>query len=200
MKKDIFAGIGLGLLVGGIIGLSIAEVTGLILGALTSILTAFFGLRPTKEGETGNKIIIGAFSLICLLAILGGMFLRTNNAFSPSLEEEINSYKNADFTVEEIKNILMVKKFGLVPHEYQFIAEAKTISDQTVLMADETEQLYLCASLTANSDLNDIKDAFRDSGGKYAAMYKKLDTIIDDDAELKATLLYLKELICEANH
>jgi len=59
MKRDLISGFALGLLVGLLIGLSIAQVTGIILGALTSLLAAFFGLRPDKEGETGNKVVIG---------------------------------------------------------------------------------------------------------------------------------------------
>ena len=55
MKRDLISGFALGLLVGLLIGLSIAQVTGIILGALTSLLAAFFGLRPDKEGETGNE-------------------------------------------------------------------------------------------------------------------------------------------------
>lgn len=196
MKKDIFAGIGLGLLVGGIIGLSIAEVTGLILGTLTSLLTAFFGLRPAKEGERGNKLIIGSFSLVCMLGILGGMYLRNNNSFAPSLEEEINTYKKAQFSTEEIKQILMVKKFGLVPEQYQYIAEAKSKGDQTVLMADDINGVYLCTAITPQSTLQDILEAFNDSGAKYADMAKNLRTFIKDDDELKNTLLYLKNVIC----
>lgn len=199
MKKDIFAGIALGLLVGGIIGLSIAEVTGLILGTLTSLLTAFFGLRPEKEGESGNKVIIGSFSFVCMLAILGGMYLRNNNSFAPSLEEEISTYKKAQFTTEEIKQIILVKKFGLVPEQYQFIAEAKTKGDQTVLMADEMEKSYLCSAITPQSSLQDLLDAFNDSGSKYASMAHELRNIIKDDDELTSTLIYLKTVICESN-
>ena len=54
MKRDLISGFALGLLVGLLIGLSIAQVTGVILGALTSLLAAFFGLRPDKEGETAH--------------------------------------------------------------------------------------------------------------------------------------------------
>lgn len=199
MKKDIFAGVCLGLLVGSIIGLSIAEVTGIILGTLTSLLTAFFGLRPTKEGESGNKVIIGSFSLICLLGILGGMYLRNNNSFAPSLADEIKEYKQAQFTPEEIRNIIMIKRFGLVPQQYEFVAEAKSKGDQTVLMADEMGNAFLCSAITPQSPLEDILDAFNNSGVKYAHMATELRNIIHDDEELLATLTYLKNVICASN-
>lgn len=197
MKKDIFAGVGLGLLVGAIIGLSIAEVTGLILGTLTSLLTAFFGLRPTKKGEAGNKVIIGSFSLICLVGILGGMYLRNNNSFAPSLKEEIEEFQDANFTPEQIRNIIMVKRFGLVPEQYSFIAEAKSKGDQTVLMSAELENVFLCSAITSQSTLPEILEAFNDSGAAYANMARELQNIIKDDDELMSTLIYFKNVICE---
>ena len=196
MKKDIYAGIALGILVGGIIGLSIAQVTGIILGALTSLLAAFFGLRPNNEGETGNQMIIGTFSIACLFAIFGGLYIRTNNLFSPSLEKDIKLYQEAKFTSDEIKQIILVKKLGLIPKEFSFVPEAKSTNDQTVLMAGD-EGIFLCNDITENSTLTEIKLSFDNSGGKYQKIEQNLSEIISDTTELRNTLLYLKDLICE---
>lgn len=200
MKKDIISGLALGLLVGIIIGLSIAQVTGIILGSLTSLLAAFFGLRPTKEGEVGNKTIIGAFSISCLLAILFGIYMRTHDLLAPSLQSEIKSYKEAQFTTQEIKDILYLKKFGLVPQSgYTYSSEAMTNAQlkSTVLMAGENDELPLCISLDDSSSLDDIIDAFNASGGNYQRLQQGLSNAISNEETLRVTLLHIKQLLCD---
>jgi hypothetical protein len=198
MRKDVFAGIGLGLLVGTIIGLSIAQVTGIILAALTSILAAFFGFKESKDAGSGNQIIIGTFGFTCLLAIVLGVYLRTHNTFSPSLSQDIQAYKNANFSNEEIKKIILFKELGIVPQGYTFSKEAKEAgrATQSVLMAGEGSLPLLCESITKESTLDEIKKAYDNSGGKYQDMEHELSTIISDTAELKKTLMYLSSLLC----
>jgi hypothetical protein len=198
MKKDAFAGIGLGLLVGTIIGLSIAQVTGIILAALTSILAAFFGFKETKDAGQGNQIIIGTFGFTCLIAILLGVFLRTHNAFSPSLSQDLQPYKEANFSNEEIKKIMLFKDLGIVPEGYTFSKEAKEAgkASQSVLMAGEGTLPLLCESITKQSTLSEVQKAFDDSGAKYQDMERQLTTIVSDTAELKKTLTYLSSLLC----
>jgi len=198
MKRDIFSGIALGLLVGVLIGLSIAQVTGIILGALTSLLAAFFGLRPDKEGETGNKVIIAYFSISCFLAIFGGIFMRTHDLLAPSLEHEIAQYKKANFTDSEIKEILYVKKFGLLTNpNLSFNKDAATLnaSKSTLLMADES-QLTLCVTIDESSTLQELKEAYYASGGKFQRLYVQMMANADTVA-LKAALVDLKEILCE---
>jgi len=197
MKKNIFAGLGLGLLIGTIIGLSIAQVTGIILGALTSLLAAFFGLRSNKDGEIGNQIIIGTFSISCLLSIFFGLYIRTHNLLSPSLSSEIKEYKNAYFDTAEIKKIILFKELGLIPDGYNFSKEKKQTNRQTALMAGNQGVIDLCNAVDDNSTLKDVKEAFDESGGKYSEIEKRLTLAIADSTELRNTLLFFKKLICE---
>jgi len=197
MKKEIFAGFGLGLLVGTIIGLSIAEVTGIILGALTSLLAAFFGLRGNKEGEAGNQVAIGAFSIVCVLSIFFGLFIRTHNLLSQSLENEIKEYKAANFDTSEIKKIILFKHVGLIPEGYSFSKDAIQSSRNSVLMSGDEGAIYLCDAVNDNSDLDEIKRAFDNSGGKFATIERKLTNVIPDTAKLRSTLIFFKTIICE---
>lgn len=196
MKKNIFAGIGLGLLTGTIIGLSIAEVTGIILGALTSLLAAFFGLRANKEGERGNQIIIGTFSVTCLVSIFFGLFIRTHNLLSPSLASEIKEYKDAYFDTVEIKKIILFKELGLIPNGYSFSKEAKQLNRQSLLMAGDNNSMELCSLISDDSSLPDIKEAYDVSGGKYKEIETQLSMVIKDTTDLRNTLLTLKQIIC----
>ncbi|MFN8257844.1 MAG: hypothetical protein U0W24_19260 [Bacteroidales bacterium] len=197
MKKEIFSGLGLGLLIGIIIGLSIAEVTGIILGALTSLLAAFFGLRSTLDGEKGNQLIIGTFSFSCVLSIFLGLFIRTHNLLAPSLTSQIKEYKLASFDSNEIKKIILLKEFGLVPEGSSFSKEAKQSTEKSVLMTSNNQELYLCNDIDSNSTLEEIKRAYVNSGSQYADFEIKLSNIITDKTELRNTLIYFKTLICD---
>lgn len=196
MKKDIFAGIGLGLLVGIIIGLSVAEVTGIILGALASMLAAFFGLRPAKDGETGNQVIIGTFGLICTLSIFIGLYMRTHNFLSPSLKSEITEYKEASFDQDDIKKIILYKELGLLPQGYTFSKELQH-ETSTSLMAGGDKNIYLCSAIDNTSSLSEIKQAYDDSGGTYKEVENRLTKAIQDTSELRSTLLFFKTILCK---
>ncbi|MEO6812869.1 MAG: hypothetical protein ABI172_03000 [Ginsengibacter sp.] len=197
MKKEIFAGLGLGILIGTIIGLSIAQVTGIILGALTSLLAAFFGLRGSKEGEKGNQMIIGTFSFACVLSVFLGLYIRTHNFFSPSLESEVKEYKTAFFDTSEIKKIILFKQLGLLPEGYSFSKDAIHTNQNSVLMSGDEKSLYLCEAIDENSSLDEIKKSFDNSGGKYSEIEKRLSLVISDTSNLRSTLLFFKSIICE---
>jgi hypothetical protein len=197
MKKEIFAGLGLGVLIGTIIGLSIAEVTGIILGALTSLLAAFFGLRSEKNGETGNQVRIGTFSFTCLLSIFMGLFIRSHNLLSPSLENEINDYRMAFFDTSEIKKIILFKQFGLIPQELSFSKEAARLNRNSVLMASETKSLFLCNDIDANSSLDDIRKSFDNTSSKLSELEKTLSNQLRDTVILRNILLSVKNALCE---
>ena len=195
MKKEIYAGLGLGLLIGFIIGLSIAQVTGIILAALTSLLAAFFGLQNNLEGKTGNKVVIGTFSFTCIISIFFGLYIRTHNLLSPSLESNIVTYKNSKlFDQKEIKEIILFKELGLIPSGFK-VKEDKVSPQSSVLMSGTDTSLNLCYSITNTSSLHDIKDAFIKSGPEYADLEKKI-SLIPDSVALRKTLLTLKSCLC----
>lgn len=161
MRKDIFSGAGLGLLVGVIIGISIAELTGIILGALTSLLAAFFGLRSNSEGEKGNQLVIGSFSFTCVLAIFLGLLIRTHNFLAPSLASQIKEYELASFDSAEIREIILLKEFGIIPEGYSFSKEARQMNRNSILMADETSETYnvQLASLNFENGIKQLTNA-----------------------------------------
>lgn len=195
-NREVFSGIGLGLLVGLIIGLSIAEVSGIILGALTSLLAVFFGLKP--EGESGNSksITIGSFSFSCVIAICIGLFMRANNVLTPSIENEVKEYQLANFDNAEIKQIILLKKLGIVPQGYTFSKDAIQSSSNTVLMSGDEQQKFLCGAINSESSLEEIKNAFIQSGSEYSELQSILEKSTDDSVKLRTALIQLKELLC----
>ena len=200
MKKEIFAGLGLGLLIGLIIGLSIAEVTGVILAALTSLLAAFFGLRSSIDGEKGNQIIIGTFGFSCILAILLGIFIRTHNSFSPSIENDIETYKKAKLTDKEVKDLILFKEFGLVPDGLTFSKEAKQNNRESVLMADKQKKSELCTLIDGTSSYTEMRAAFVNTSLKHQEIIEILEKKNIDTSTTKNILLNIKNILCETSN
>ncbi|MGB5943776.1 MAG: hypothetical protein WBG71_12910 [Leeuwenhoekiella sp.] len=198
IKRTIFSGMALGGLIGLIIGLSIAEVTGIILGALTSLLAAFFGLRPDKEGETGDKWIIGWFSLGCVLTITGGIMLRTHNFLAPPVGQDIEIYREIGFTNAEIKEVILAREFGLITSDrftYNEQAAARASKKSTLLMAGE-DDLPLCLEITEATSVEDMLDAYNASGGTWSRTAADLKRALPDTSALKTRLLELKTTVC----
>ncbi len=189
-KKDIFAGLFLGLLIGIMVGLSISQVTGIIIGSLASLLAAFFGL---KNESNARQLLIGTFSLFCILGIFSGIYLRNTNALSPSIEDRIESFKTVDFSEKEIKQIILASEFGI-------LSEGMTANDNTtvstVLMSGEDEDCAICL-ISDDSSLGAIQDYYIESGKEYSDFMLKLKEMDLGDAELRAILLAAKNIICK---
>jgi hypothetical protein len=196
-KKEIFAGLSLGLLTGIIIGLSIAQVTGIILGALTSLLAAFFGLREKKGEENGNHLIIGTYGLSCVIFIFCGMYIRTNNLLSPSINKQKEWYKEIGFNDKEIKTIFLVKETGLVPKEYTFSKDAIDSKGKTLLMSHKETAPGLCKEIDEHTPLNEIIASFDHAGLKFEKLEKTLSASIADTVKLKESLLTVKSVLCQ---
>ena len=87
---DIFAGAGLGLLLGSVMGLSVTPVVAIVIGALTSVLAVFLGLDGkgslTKLPKV-NAVRIGAFGFATVAGLALGLHVRINNpiAVDPSV-------------------------------------------------------------------------------------------------------------------
>jgi hypothetical protein len=87
---DIFAGTGVGLLLGSVIGLSVTPVVAMVVGALTSFLAVFLGLdgkNSTSLLPKVNAIRIGAFGFATVAGLALGLHARVNNplAVDPSI-------------------------------------------------------------------------------------------------------------------
>lgn len=130
---DLISGLSLGSLVGIMIGLSISQVVGLVLGALTSLLVAFFGLKEDTKPNPSSKLLIGFFSISCLIFILIGIYLRNHNALAPTTNYYKEELSELHLDTNSINKIILLKKFGLTIAEqnetavkYEPKAEAQT--------------------------------------------------------------------------
>ena len=80
---DIFAGAGMGLLLGTVVGLTTTPVVAGIVGALTSLLAVFLGLDGSGSAEGRairiNALRIGSLGLAAVAGFGLGLYIRINN-------------------------------------------------------------------------------------------------------------------------
>ena len=177
----LFAGAGIGLLVGLIMGLSVSPVVSVILGALASLLAAFLGVADGLASRTGknpeeqariarilktSSIKAGAFGFACILGILVGLFLRSNELLAPSPQEQIARYTEAGIDADYARELWVLEKFGVPPGggEVQMgeLQKAKT----TALFSGEGDT-SLCEAVKPeryNSDPNEIAWGYKAQG------------------------------------
>ncbi len=82
IAADVFAGAGIGLLLGTVLGLSTTPVVALVVGALSSLLAVFLGLdgkQTTSRLPAVNAIRIGAFGFATVAGLALGLHVRINN-------------------------------------------------------------------------------------------------------------------------
>src|SRR5271163_3895364 len=97
---DFVAGGAMGLLVGALIGLSTVPVVVGVMSALTALVGAFLGLAAPASSRMPFSLqawrIVG-FGTISVLAIIGGIYLRTSQILEPPVKKQLNELTDAGF-------------------------------------------------------------------------------------------------------
>jgi len=224
MFGQLFAGIGLGLLVGVLVGLSSSPVVSVVVGALASGMVTLLGfVRSPKEGETpssdGSVVRLGGFGVACAAAVLLGLFIRTHNWLSPSIADQVAEVQRAGYSGEEARRWVAYKNVGAVlepvistavgsepPDARGTDAHRGAPASANTLMAAAQPVAGSVLFAGGNSgecqyfDTSRYKDApehlysLRQMGGNYAKYAEKISTL--DATEQKKVLDSLRLLFC----
>ncbi|MBO2962253.1 hypothetical protein J4761_19695 [Burkholderia pseudomallei] len=115
---DFLTGGAMGLLVGALIGLSTVPVVGGLVSALTALVGAFLGLAAPTSTRMAFSLrawrIVG-FGLVSVLAIVAGIYLRTNQILQPSIKDQVNALIDAKFDPMVAQELIAYRDFGIVP-------------------------------------------------------------------------------------
>jgi hypothetical protein len=124
----IFSGLGMGLLLGIIMGLSASEVVQTIFGVLTAILGAFLGFDRRSfsgmeaeeyEKEKYNALYTGlragSFGVAVVAGILSGMYIRTQEVLTMSVEKRVKQWTDADFEPEYARKLVAYQMLSIDP-------------------------------------------------------------------------------------
>lgn len=218
MAGQLFAGVGLGLLVGMLVGLSSSPVVSVVVGALSAAIVTLLGfVSPEKAAEgpaqhQGSVVRLGSFGVACTLAILLGLFLRTHNWASPSISQQVEELQKAGYSADEARRWVAYKNVGATLEPASGSAARPTTGNNAPAASgrgDSGRSDSVAASVLfagGNSgecqyfDTARYKDAsehlysLRQSGGKYAEVAEKISTL--DAPQQKMVLDSLRLLYC----
>ncbi len=149
--SDVFSGVGIGLLLGTVLGLSTTPVVALVVGALTSILAVFLGLDGKENSRlpSVSSVRIGAFGLATVAGLGLGLHLRINNpiAIAPSvaMERWIEAFPDNPTLARQM---MIYERTAIVPGALQFEAEAPGTAVALDAAAASVRQAVLFSSLS----------------------------------------------------
>ena len=202
MIGQLFAGAGLGLLVGILVGLSSSPVVSTVVGALAAgIITLLGFVRPGKDDESahtgGSMVRLGSFGLACTAAVLSGLFIRTHNWLSPSLAEQVAEVRKAGYGDEEARRWVASRNIGMATGSE---SEKSRPTGGTASVAgsilfsggDSGECQYFDTNRYKNTQ--EHLYALKQLGGKYAKYAEKISTL--DSSHQNTVLDSLRVLFC----
>lgn len=202
MMGQLFAGAGLGLLVGVLVGLSSSPVVSVVVGALAAGMVTLLGFtRPAKEGEPaykeGSVARLGSFGVACTAAVLLGLFVRTHNWLSPSIAEQVAEVRKAGYTEDEARRWVALRNIGTAPgseNEKSKSGGGNGAVAGSVLFAGGNSGECQYFDTNRYKDVPEHLYALRQQGGTYAEYADKISTL--DSSHQKTVLDSLRILYC----
>lgn len=148
--SSMYAGIGLGLLIGLIMGLSVTPTVKIILGALASLLGALLGFENKLGNSDGNQstvernVKLGSFGIAVVLGIIGGIHIRTNNLFAPTITEKVQTWLDAGYDSASARKYVAYELLKIDPVTGEATAESNEIQNRStsaLFKSSKTQQL-----------------------------------------------------------
>jgi hypothetical protein len=213
MIGQLFAGAGLGLLVGVLVGLSSSPVVAGLVGALAAGMVTLLGFaRPAKENQQaqpsytgyseGSVVRLGSFGVACAAAVILGLFIRTHNWASPSIAEQVSEVQKAGYSGDEARRWVAYRNIGTATLAANSDASAASTHSTGGTASAAGSVLFSGANQgeCQHFDTNRYKDAqehlyaLRQLGGKYAEYAEKISSL--DASQQKTVLNSLRLLFC----
>lgn len=111
---DFLSGLFLGLLVGGLVGISVSPLTGDVLAGLVALLAAYFGLAGKLPGNSAvNRLRLLAFCIGVLAGVPCSILVRTNGWLAPPMDVRIERYTDAGLPQELARDLAIFDQTGL---------------------------------------------------------------------------------------
>ncbi|SRR5258707_10121573 len=186
MAEQIFAGAGLGILTGLLVGLSSSPVVASVVGALAAGIVTLLGLVQSDGSKKlfapGAPARLGTFGLACALGTLLGLYVRTHDLLSPTPQQQIASLVKAGFDKEQAKQWLLAKQFGV---------NGKAGVGSSALFSGTGSDDCQEFNAASYKDLHQQLAHFQEIGGRYASFAAGIQNLSDPDKSvvLKSTRL-----------
>jgi len=199
MVLNALCGGSLGLLVGLLVGLSMSPIVGTVLGGLIAVITVFLTLRndenlnldPDNRNVKIQLIRLLSFSLIAVMAVVFGIFMRANNLIGISeIGREYSNLVAIGFLQKEARDIIKARIIK-VP------LANKNKANQSVVFGHQTSNEN-CRELDPSeySNINNLLEKYSNSGDPWQKFAESVKKNVEKIDEQKIILLYLHKQAC----
>lgn len=168
-----FNGLGVGLLLGLLLGLAISPVVSAIIGTMSSLLLVLLGLNENYM-NAAKSIRVGSFGVFCVIGILTGIYIRSNNALAPSLSELYTEYKKVGFSEKEAHDFIAYQEFDITPPNWVRDTASETSagpepegSETAESQSSEIKQIVVGENIQAKKRNNVLYTSEVDAGQCY---------------------------------
>ena len=211
----VYSGSGIGFLIGVLMGLAVSPTVGVIIGSISSILAVLLGLND-KHFSDVKAVRIGSFGFSCVLGAFLGMYVRTHNLFSPSLDELKKDYMKLGYKESQALDFIAFTKFGILDEKWKMAGGVTKAGDEdqegnkvasnnnlaqlqhaSVLFAAEVN-LNACENLRAVDESLASKEIvinFEIEGGFWKTLAKELGKELNTEQQSQV-LLTTKKVLC----
>lgn len=172
----------LGLCIGILMGMTTAPVVGTIVGALAALFAAVFGVKDQDLTSFGR---LGGFGALCVLGVVGGIYLRAHNSLGISAGQQVAEWVAAGFPEPLARSIVLYRELGVIANDKGALtttARADKIVvppslTATTLSARPADE---CANMAPSQYADDparIIPSYRAAGGQWEALANALDSL-----------------------
>lgn len=182
-----FNGMGIGLLLGMLLGLSISPVVSGVIATLSSLLAVLLGLNE-KFLDPMKSLRIGAFGLFAVAGILGGMYIRANSPFTPSLLDKKNEYVALGYEEVEARSFIT----GFIQSD-----TGKARREANVLYSSSVDIGACDVLVYANADQSvvEIVNTFSKAGGTWEELAVTFKTDLPEEI-VGISLITVRDCFC----
>ena len=213
----LFSGSGIGLLIGVLLGLSVSPTVAVVIGVLASSLAILLGLNDSSFSNQ-KALRLGAFGYACVAGALFGIYVRTNNLMSPSLEKQKKIYTQIGYSEKEALEFISYKEFSIVNKDWVMktqenpsnpddtTAPEKSSYNESLVQKANTSVLF--GSEIKRSECEDLEKARNEKDLRYFMNYfttsgeiwKKIAANVKKDIDTnkqKEIILFVKDVLCK---
>jgi len=168
-----------------IIGLSVSPVVKSILGTLAGLLGVFLGLQENLFGKAKqsadalspivlSSLRAGSFGLTCAIAILIGLYIRTNDSIGLTPKQQVQKWVDAGYPDSLALELALVEKMTMTSRQLLNLHEQNTVSESKNKLSSKSKST---SKKEEDDDAVSTSSVIRTAGVASSVLFSKEDIL-----------------------